>query len=194
MVFRLRRPTAAVGAPLARMHLIGQSNGFGFPVPTFLCATPLDTEVTAEPWSIWFSRHRFGCILELLGNRKPSGRSDASIVARVAELLADHDGDVTPSLVHGDFWAGNAGISDGMACVFDPTCYYGDPEVDLAMADFFGGFPRGFLKGYETVRKIAEGFERRKRIYNLFNLLTHTFLFGGEYADEAKGEIEALFE
>jgi fructosamine-3-kinase len=191
---RLRNPTSALGPALARMHQIGQSAQFGFPVPTFCAGTPLDSEMTAEPWSLWFSRHRVGCILRLLGDAVPTGRPVATIVAKVQELLTDHDLDVTPSLVHGDFWAGNAGISDRNPCVFDPACYYGDPEVDLAMVDFFGGFPKSFFRTYETVRSISPGFEKRKRIYNMFNLLSNTFLFGGGYATEARAEIEALFE
>jgi fructosamine-3-kinase len=110
-------------------------------------------------------------------------------VRRIEELLRGHDADVVPTLVHGDLWGGNAGSSDGTPCIFDPGCYYGDPEVDLAMTEMFGGF----FASYGTVRKIAPGYEKRKRIYNLYHLLNHALLFGGGYLSGSTSEIEALF-
>jgi fructosamine-3-kinase len=190
---KLRNVTSVLGASLARMHQIGQSDRFGFPVTTYCGTTPLDNEMTTEPWSIWFSRHRIGCVLNQLEDVLQPQHSINAIVARVSELLQHHDNEVTPSLVHGDFWSGNAGVSEGVPCIFDPLCYYADPEVDLAMTCFVGNIPRGFLKSYETVRKIADGFEKRTRIYNLYHALNHALLFRSDYIEEAMKEIEALF-
>jgi fructosamine-3-kinase len=176
------------------MHLAGQSDRFGFPTLTFCGATPLDNEMTDEPWSLWFARHRIGYVLNQLGSTKATQRSVESVVARVAELLRDHDKDVTPCLVHGDLWGGNGGNSAGTPCIFDPGCYYGDPEVDLAMTELFGGFPSGFYRSYETVRKISPGYKKRVKIYNLFHILNHAVLFGGGYIYRAGSMIESLFD
>jgi fructosamine-3-kinase len=132
-------------------------------------------------------------VLGQLGSGKATKRSVESVVAKVAELLRDHDRDVTPSLVHGDLWGGNAGNSEGRPCIFDPACYYADPEVDLAMSELFGGFPGGFYHSYQTVRPIADGYEKRKEIYNLYHLLNHGVLFGGGYISQAGSVIEGLF-
>jgi fructosamine-3-kinase len=190
---KLGGATADLGAPLARMHLAGQSDRFGFPILTFCGATPLDNEMTNEPWSVWFARHRIGYVLGQLGSGKATKRSVESVVAKVTELLRDHDRDVTPSLVHGDLWGGNGGNSEGKPCIFDPGCYYADPEVDLAMTELFGGFPSGFYRSYESVRPIAAGYKKRKKIYNLYHLLNHGVLFGGGYISQAGSVIEDLF-
>jgi fructosamine-3-kinase len=34
------------------------------------------------------------------------------------------------------------GPRNGKSLIFDPACYWGDRETDLAMAELFGGFPR----------------------------------------------------
>jgi fructosamine-3-kinase len=153
------------------MHLAGQSDRFGFPTLTFCGATPLDNEMTDEPWSVWFARHRIGHILNQLGSTKATKRSVESVVARIAELLREHDKEVTPSLVHGDLWGGNGGNSAGTPCIFDPGCYYGDPEVDLlsafstregegkaqvfARSEFYAEFQLGVLGEYQQNLKGA---------------------------------------
>ena len=34
-------------------------------------------------------------------------------------------------------------------CVFDPACYYGDRETDIALTELFGHFSPAFYEGYE---------------------------------------------
>lgn len=189
----LRGPCAEIGAQLAKMHLAGRSDKFGFPIVTYCGSTELDNAMTDEPWSMWFARHRIGKVIEQIGTSRVTKRPLEDVIKRVAELLKDHDKDVKPSLVHGDLWGGNGGQSNGTPCIFDPACYYADPEVDLAMTEMFGGFGSGFYKSYETVTKICPGYDKRKRIYNLFHLLNHGLMFGGGYLSESKSEIESLF-
>ena len=46
-----------------------------------------------------------------------------------------------PSLVHGDLWKGNVGMTrDGKPCIYDPAIYWGHAETDLAMARLFRRF------------------------------------------------------
>ena len=68
----------------------------------------------------------------------------------------------------------------------------GDREVDVAMADLFGGFSSDFYKGYEDEWPLPEGHERRKTIYNLYHILNHDVLFGGGYIRQAKSMIEEI--
>lgn len=88
-----------------------------------------------------------------------------------------------PSLLHGDLWSGNfyAG-SEGEPVLIDPAVYVGVGEVDLAMMELFGGFPRGFREGYESVRPLPpEYFAFRRDLYQLYYLLVHVNLFGASY-------------
>jgi fructosamine-3-kinase len=50
--------SSGLGSAVARLHLAGKSDRFGFPTVTFCGPTSLDNEMTNEPWSVWFSRDR----------------------------------------------------------------------------------------------------------------------------------------
>ena len=76
--------------------------------------------------------------------------------------------------------------------VFDPATYYGDRETDLAMTELFGGFPEAFYAAYREAWPLAEGYESRKALYNLYHVLNHLNLFGSGYLRQAERMIERL--
>ncbi|MEA3405929.1 MAG: fructosamine kinase family protein [Pseudomonadota bacterium] len=97
------------------------------------------------------------------------------------------------SLLHGDLWGGNSAFTtDGEAVVFDPACYYGDRETDLAMTELFGGFTAEFYQGYNTVFPLDSGYQSRKALYNLYHILNHFNLFGGHYLEQSEQIIQHL--
>ena len=49
--------------------------------------------------------------------------------------------------------------------MFDPACFYGHHEYDLAIAGMFGGFTRQFYDGYHSIIPKAAGFELRHKLY-----------------------------
>ena len=86
------------------------------------------------------------------------------------------------SLLHGDLWSGNKGyLADGTPVIFDPACYYGDRETDIAFTEVFGGFGPEFYRGYHQAWPLDSGYQHRKILYNLYHLLNHLNLFGGSY-------------
>jgi fructosamine-3-kinase len=76
--------------------------------------------------------------------------------------------------------------SDGRACVYDPAVYYGNREMDLATARLFGGFDTRFFFSYQTMYPLAEGWQQRIGICQLYPLLVHLLLFGGSYYNSVK--------
>ena len=99
----------------------------------------------------------------------------------------------TPSLLHGDLWQGNFGFaSGGTPVVFDPAVYYGDRETDIAMTEMFGGFAESFYRAYHEAWPLSDGYQLRKRIYNLYHILNHLNIFGGGYLHQAETTIERL--
>jgi fructosamine-3-kinase len=98
------------------------------------------------------------------------------------EILPDSQ-DRGPSLLHGDLWSGNfyPGPS-GEPVLIDPAVYLGAGEVDLAMMELFGSFPRGFVEGYTKGRGLDPEYGSfRRDLYQLYYLLVHVNLFGGGY-------------
>jgi fructosamine-3-kinase len=90
--------------------------------------------------------------------------------------------DEKPSLLHGDLWSGNLLADEtGLPCLIDPAVYYGNREIDLAMTRLFGGFDQKYLEAYDEEFPLVPGLERRYDLYNLYPLLVHTNLFGGNY-------------
>jgi len=111
-----------------------------------------------------------------------SGLLMDDLLGRMEELLAGSTGD-SPALLHGDLWSGNfyAGPT-GEPVIIDPAVYRGAGEVDLAMMELFGSFPRGFREGYENRRILAPEYAAfRRDLYQLYYLLVHVNLFGGSY-------------
>jgi protein-ribulosamine 3-kinase len=98
-----------------------------------------------------------------------------------------------PSLLHGDLWGGNAATDkQGNPVIFDPACYYGDREADLAMTELFGGFSQDFYAAYRDVCPIEQGYATRKTLYNLYHILNHLNLFGSGYLRQAENMIASL--
>ena len=71
--------------------------------------------------------------------------------------------------------------------LIDAAVYRGDPEVDLAMSELFGGFDRRFYRAYDARRPRAAEYHRvRRQVYQLYPLLVHANLFGAGYAASAE--------
>jgi fructosamine-3-kinase len=72
-------------------------------------------------------------------------------------------------------------LSTGHAAIFDPAVYYGHREMDLAMSMLFGGFDASFYQAYNDNFPWMPGIEERIEIHQLYPLLVHLLLFGGQY-------------
>lgn len=61
-----------------------------------------------------------------------------------------------PSLIHGDLWVGNTGATAQGPVIFDPACFFGHHEMELAIMDMFGGFRDDFWNAYhERIPKVG---------------------------------------
>jgi fructosamine-3-kinase len=92
-----------------------------------------------------------------------------------------------PSLLHGDLWSGNF-MTDvsGHPCMYDPAVYYGHREMDLAMTKLFGGFPEQFYAVYNECFPLEKGWQERMDLCNLYPLMVHVNLFGGNYRKQVE--------
>jgi protein-ribulosamine 3-kinase len=117
----------------------------------------------------------------------------AALESKLPSLLADATAD-GPSILHGDLWSGNVYSGpDGGPVLVDPAVYRGHREVDLAMTELFGGFPRTFYAAYEDRQPLTDGYEDQRRdVYQLYPLLVHVNLFGGAYVNSAEGALRRV--
>ncbi|MGB3693372.1 MAG: fructosamine kinase family protein [Spirulinaceae cyanobacterium] len=180
----------AMGKQLAQMHRIGKADKFGWERHNTIGSTP-QINTWGEDWAEFFAEQRIGYQLQLANKRGGNFPNPERVVAAVRESLASLE--PQPSLVHGDLWSGNAAVTNsGEPVILDPATYYGDREVDIAMTELFGGFPRAFYQGYNQEWGLDSGYQERKTLYNLYHVLNHFNLFGGSYGSQASRIIKEI--
>jgi len=163
---------------------------FGWDINNTIGSTVQINNWTAN-WAEFWAEHRIGYQLKLAKRRGGHFPQGERLLEMIPELLAGYE--PQPSLVHGDLWGGNAGVtSAGEPVIFDPATYFGDREVDIAMTELFGGFPAQFYRGYNQVWQLDAGYEQRKTLYNLYHILNHFNLFGGSYESQANQMINRV--
>lgn len=175
-----------LGRQLALMHR-SVADRFGGDQDNYIGASPqLNSWYTA--WPEFWRTQRLGFQIGLL---QQNGYRGSLIEGgyRIAEKLLDLFSEYRPeaSLLHGDLWAGNfATLADSTPILFDPACYYGDREADLAMTELFGGFGTDFYQCYRDAWPLDPGYRVRKKLYKLYHVHNHLNLFGGGYESQAQ--------
>jgi protein-ribulosamine 3-kinase len=186
------RSAVALGEALASLHRHAGPR-FGWPADNFIGATPQEN-TWRDNWALFFANHRLRPQLRMAAERgmeRKLAEQGENVAQRLAAFFVDYQ--PQPSLLHGDLWHGNAGaLPDGTPVIFDPACYYGDRETDLAMSELFGGFPGAFYAAYRRAWPLDKGYESRKTLYNLYHVLNHFNLFGAGYLGQARRMIERL--
>lgn len=182
----------ALGCQLAKMHQATHAR-FGWHSDNFIGYSKQQNN-WADRWSEFWLNQRLGPQLEQAKEQnfsKTLTRLQQPLIDACEELLENHQ--PKASLLHGDFWGGNkAFLADGQPVIFDPASYYGDREVDLAMAGLFGGFTQDFYAGYESVWPLDAGFKKRKVLYNLYHQLNHLNMFGTSYLGECLRAVKTI--
>jgi fructosamine-3-kinase len=192
------RPTVdtaeGFGRALARTHAAG---GPCFGTETgdgFIGTLPLPNR-PADSWPEFYATRRVLPYLKLARDRGHIDPADAAVVESVVRRIVDLAGPGEPvARLHGDLWAGNLlWGADGRVWLVDPAAHGGHRETDLAMLALFGcpHLPR-VLEAYAEAAPLADGWEDRVPLHQLFPLLVHACLFGGGYGGRAAEAARAL--
>lgn len=183
-----------LGESLARLHRASASGnggrGYGLEHNNFI-GLSLQRNGWQSDWARFFCSERLEPQLAWAAAAGQPLQGAERLLELLPQWLNGHGAE--PVLVHGDLWSGNAALLQGGAgALFDPACHWADREVDLAMAQLFGGFPAAFFAGYEAHWPLPPGASERKRIYNLYHLLNHANLFGGGYWQQAQRSLRSI--
>lgn len=113
------------------------------------------------------------------------------------ERFIDHSD--CPRLVHSDLWSSNvlARLDHSgkwwVTAVLDPNCKYAHAESEIAYMELFRTVTPAFMRAYQAGGRLpAEYHEVRKHVYQLYELLNHVQLFGGEYVKPLHEVLEKL--
>ncbi|MEV6243077.1 fructosamine kinase family protein [Lentzea sp. NPDC051838] len=169
------------GRQLAVLHLAG-APAFGAPPPggpreaTIGMATMVNEP--ASSWPSWFASQR------IEPYAAAAGVDMSAVCSRISDLAGPAE---PPARLHGDLWSGNVlWGADGQVWLIDPAAHGGHRESDLAMLQLFGcPFLDHVLGAYQEVAPLADGWQARVPLHQLFPLLVHAVLFGGGYRSQA---------
>ncbi len=145
-----------------------------------------------KKWDVFFAEERIGWQLQLLQEKGIELVDQDMFIAFIKDTLHGHN--VEPSLLHGDFWRRNMGFIQAVPSLYDPACYYGDRECDIAMSELFAPLPDAFYTAYNQQYPLQNDYEQRKLIYQLYPILNHANIFAGHYLTEAKQQIDLLLK
>lgn len=176
---------AALGRELAAMHAAGAPS-FGLDHDGYIGRLPMPNR-SADTWAEFYATRRVLPYLKLARDRGHATEGEAATIEAVLPRLAELVPVEAPARLHGDLWNGNVlwGL-DGHSWLIDPAAYGGHREVDLAMLALFGlpHLPR-VLDAYLEASPLADDWEDRVALHQLFPLLVHACMFGGGYAGRA---------
>ncbi|AHB70722.1 fructosamine kinase family protein [Cronobacter malonaticus] len=167
-----------LGQQLARLHQWSEQPQYGLDYDNHLSTTP-QPNAWQRRWASFFAEQRIGWQLELAAEKGMEFGDIDRIVDAVHQQLISHQ--PAPSLLHGDLWSGNCALGPVGPYIFDPACYWGDRECDLAMLPLHPEQPPQIYDGYQSVLPLPAGFLERQPLYQLYTLLNRATLFGGQH-------------
>jgi fructosamine-3-kinase len=183
---------------------------FGFPVTTCCGDTPQDNSYK-ESWADFYAENRLRFILRRAEKANGSDKEFHNLVETTASKVVprligdDHLNNgrgVTPIVVHGDLWSGNASVGiigndkgEPEDVAYDSSACYAHSEFELGIMKMFGGFGGSFLKEYHKLcpkTDPVDEYEDRVKLYELYHHLNHYAMFGGGYKSGASSIMKAL--
>ncbi len=191
-----RRPSTSdmftFGAQLASMHKVGAED-FGWISDNYIGSLTQSNRKHLN-WVDFYVEERLEPQLEMAKKKALLTEEELPPREVMKKTLREIAGEVGPSLLHGDLWAGNYMISaEGVPYLIDPATYFGHSEIDIAMSRLFGGFQDSFYQAYEEVLPSEGLMDDRIKIYQLYYLLVHLNLFGGSYYSGVKAILKSYF-
>ncbi len=160
---------------VARVHR-APADAYGWPSPVFLGPFPLPHSPTSHDWSAFWRTHRIEPLLK--ATRSRLGRLGPAVDDLLDRFEPPAEG---PCLIHGDLWSGNVLASAAGPALIDPSVWYGERAVDLAMMRLFGGFGPRFWQAYRALCPIPDAVEESLPYHQLYFVLVHVYLFGAGY-------------
>ncbi len=163
----------AIGHALAALHGVHQEkfglaqlNGFFGPLPQD------NRPVPSNRWADFYAERR---LAPYLRSAVDSGRLPPGLAAGVEQIMRRLPSlggpEPRPSLLHGDAQQHNFVSSPGGAVVIDAAPYFGHPEIDLALIDYFHPVPGELFDAYREVAPADGGFAGRRELWRIFAYL-----------------------
>jgi fructosamine-3-kinase len=160
----------SIGHTLATLHQVHGGrfgledfNGFFGPLPQD------NRPVTSNQWVDFYTERR---VVPLLRSAVDSGHLPinlAGYVERLVHRLPSLCGpEPKPTLLHGDAQQHNFVSTEDGAVVTDAAPYFGHPEIDLTLVDYFQPVPDDVFRAYRELAPIDSAFPQRRDLWRIF--------------------------
>lgn len=181
-----------LGRGLAALHQT-RPETFGLDHDNFIGRLP-QSNAPSRHWPDFYREQRLEAQLRSASDRglvdATLGRGFDALFTKLEDRVGPPE---PPARLHGDLWGGNLHVdAAGLPALIDPAVYGGHREVDLAMMSLFGGFSRRVFEAYDEAFPLAEGWQDRVPLYQLYPLLVHVNLFGGGYVASVSRALAAV--
>ena len=174
-----------LGRQLAEMHRC-TTDQFGLDHDNYMGSLPQSNKRHFK-WSSFFIEERLQPMVKIAADKGYLNSMDVKNLETLYNKLPGLFSGEPPALIHGDLWSGNYLISaSGKPYLIDPALCYGHREFDIAMTTLFGGFLNEFYRSYNDEFPLAEGWEQRIDLWNLYPLLLHLNLLGVGYLRQVR--------
>ncbi|RXG18441.1 hypothetical protein DSM03_1011127 [Leeuwenhoekiella aestuarii] len=168
------------GHQLAAMHQ--NTDAFGFEKDNYIGSLP-QYNAREENAVDFYINQRLQPQFKMANQRGYSFSNIEDFYTKISKLIPDEPA----ALVHGDLWSGNFMVGkNGEPILIDPATCYAPREMDIALMHLFGGFDSDIFNHYNDVFPLQQGWEERMRLWQLYYILVHVNLFGGNYYASAK--------
>ncbi|KAH8807663.1 Fructosamine/Ketosamine-3-kinase [Xylogone sp. PMI_703] len=197
------------GPTLAKLHQNATSpdGRFGFHVVTYNGNLPQDNDFT-DTWEEFFAK---GLKHMLNLNKTVAGPSELDdlapamfekVIPRLLRPMEINGRSITPSLVHGDLWYGNAAVDTdtNKPIVFDPCCFWAHNEYELGnWRPDRNKFSQAYFTAYHSViprTYPGKDYDDRNALYSIrFNLHAATMFPDVEtYRESVIAEMKRLID
>ncbi len=140
-----------------------------------------------ENWVNFYTKSRVFPQMRKAFDKQRISSEDVKQIERICNQLPSLIPQEKPALLHGDFWKGNVNATkDGIPSIFDPSVYYGNREIDIAMSMLMGGFDESFYTAYNTEFPLIKGWQQRVGLNQLYSILVLINNYKGDYYAKLK--------
>jgi fructosamine-3-kinase len=155
----------SIGQVLATLHQVHAAEfGFQHPRGFFGPLCQDNTPVSSNRWVDFYAERR---VLPLLQSTAASGRLPMDLAGGIERLPSLCGPELPPTLLHGDAQQNNFVSTDAGAVAADVAPYFGHPEIDLALLDYFHPVPGDVFHEYRERAPLDPGFSERRDLAHL---------------------------
>ena len=173
-----------LGRGLALIHQ-KTADKFGFYKNNYCGTTNQDNNWNSN-WIDFFGQQRLWLMVSLIREEHGFDLNQINLFEKLIQKLPELiPAGSKPVLIHGDLWSGNYMFTSVGPALIDPAAYYADREMEMGIMTLFGGFSQRFWNGYNEIYPLSYDWEERNKLYRLYHILNHYYLFGGGYGQQA---------